>query len=253
MKCTNQCWWWELVECFRKYFLVSVAIFTFEGYPTSQIVCAIAVCAFFLSLLSIASPYVDPVDDIEAYFGFASLFCIFLFGLCIHVGNVMETYQNIVGDSTKEVWGLEILTWFACFLVLFVVVEGGISFIIAIYLLDDAENTESDSDGSFAEYVRDKQDGDENVNENMSGNVLSNNEDLVDDADAWMIQNAMDDAKKQMETQTLADCDDDYEKVQMDDDAELIVIKTPAVIETPYDRDTELKEREAKVQSRPVE
>lgn len=109
-------WFWEVIECIRKYVTVSLAVVLFIGYESSQILFAIIVCILFNTLFIYCSPYISPIDDVLAYFCHLTL--LFLFLIASYTRFIMLLRDALNKEQLTEVLAMEVLTTFAAILVL---------------------------------------------------------------------------------------------------------------------------------------
>lgn len=120
----NITWYWEVVECIRKYLTVSVAIAVFQKYPSSQILTAAIICISYDVIFLYYAPYTDPIDDALAYFGHIVLTLIFLLACYTRLTTKLEEASQGALWVSSEVWLMDDLVDLAAVLTVIVLIAG---------------------------------------------------------------------------------------------------------------------------------
>lgn len=149
-----RCWWWEIFECFRKYFQVSVPIMLFGAgeihYEASQILFGLLASMVYMAAFQYYAPYIDPIDDVQAYGGHSTIVLIFILGAYLYFGNrIVALNKAIKGDTSEgtwsssaranvtKIWGVQLVVGIVCGLILLVVVVGFATGVYAVLHRDD--------------------------------------------------------------------------------------------------------------------
>lgn len=109
-------WWFEVVECFRKYLLVAACPIFLRNYPSSAILVAVVVCTVNIVIFQELAAYEFDLDDVLAYISNCTLLFIFL----------LASYARFKASiaSFDVAWTTEVLHWgFLVFLAEFLVVS----------------------------------------------------------------------------------------------------------------------------------
>ena len=101
-------WYWELLEVFKRLYLMGFCVFIDPGSITQLMVSAL-VCLVYVAILTQASPMKNPEDDYIALSTNFGLACFFLFALILKMGDLAETLRSIVGREPLRrcVWRCE--------------------------------------------------------------------------------------------------------------------------------------------------
>ena len=98
--------WWELLEAWKKLFLVGFAVLLKPG-SLEQLVVAFLFCLVFLLLVSVAMPFRSDDDDYFAKACGFSLTALFFFSVILKVGVFAEAVDGVLTTHLRESFGFD--------------------------------------------------------------------------------------------------------------------------------------------------
>lgn len=134
----NRVWFWEIVECLRKWLTLSFAVLVFTDYPSSQILAGAIVCLVFNSLFLYYCPYIYETDDMLAYLAHSSLLFIFLIASYSRLSVLLS--EAAPERANKEIFGMHELVDVAVLLIVLVIIVGIILIVWEIRRIINGEN-----------------------------------------------------------------------------------------------------------------
>jgi len=98
--------WWELLEAWKKLFLVGFMVLVMPG-QIEQLVIAFLFSLVFLLLISIAMPYKNDDDDYYAKTCGFGLVTVFFFSLVLQLGVLTEAVDGVLTAQYRTVFGFD--------------------------------------------------------------------------------------------------------------------------------------------------
>lgn len=100
-------WYWEVVECLRKYMMVGFSVALFQGYPSSQILMATIVSILYNMYFLYYAPYISDLDDVLAYSSHVTLLFFFLISIYLRFNVLTKDFAALANIQSREVLGID--------------------------------------------------------------------------------------------------------------------------------------------------